>query len=492
MAQLPMWGPDPAKTGPSSASGGLWITPEELAAPDALPPAESDLAELAAKFSAHSGGDLSKELSADLALEIVLNEIVEQACLATGATGAAIVLERDGELVCRASAGANAPELGVRLDTETGLSGACVKTRLIQRCDDAQSDPRADVEASRLLGVRAVIILPLLRSDRLLGVFEVFSSRPAAFGERDQRTLEALAQRTLKNLQRASEPLVVAAPEVTPPVKPLEERRFAEWERPEQQLADLYVPEVGQSRVRQVDGVTLALGVVVFACAVLLSTLVGLHFGRERAVVGSAHVRKAASGPINPQPNNPSVSNGAAASTGNQNEGMPNSTTAAGPSAAGAQKAGTSVAQTGTRPSVAPAGGLLVYDNGKEVFRMLPSASGGKQDAKGGEVERASSVEAAPAFPLSPDAVESSLLRRVEPEYPEEARKQGIQGPVVLDVHIGKDGAVQDVNLVSGQSILADAATSAVKQWRFKPHSVDGREVEMQTRVTLRFTLPTP
>ena len=54
--------------------------------------AESDLGELAALFAAHSGGGLSAEVSTDLALEIVLNEIVEQACLATGATGAAIAL----------------------------------------------------------------------------------------------------------------------------------------------------------------------------------------------------------------------------------------------------------------------------------------------------------------------------------------------------------------------------------------------------------------
>src|SRR5579864_3997087 len=128
MAHLPMWGPDPERPEPSTAPSGLWIPADELASADPSLGPESDLAELAAKFSAHSGGGLSKELSADLALEIVLNEIVEQACLATGATGAAIVLERDGEFVCRATAGSNAPELGVRLDTEAGLSGACVQT----------------------------------------------------------------------------------------------------------------------------------------------------------------------------------------------------------------------------------------------------------------------------------------------------------------------------------------------------------------------------
>ena len=123
---------------------------------------DSDFADLAARFAAHSGGGLSAELSADLALEIVLNEIVEQACLATGATGAAVVLPRDGEMMCRASSGHTAPELGSRFDTASGLSGECVKTHRTVRCDDVRVDPRADSEASQRLGVRSVMVMPLL------------------------------------------------------------------------------------------------------------------------------------------------------------------------------------------------------------------------------------------------------------------------------------------------------------------------------------------
>src|SRR5271163_500280 len=164
---------------------------------------ESDLGELAALFAAHSGGNFSPEVSAELALDIVLHEIVEQACLATGATGAAIILERDGDLVCRASSGANAPELGARLGSESGLTAQCIRTRQVQRCYDAQADPRADAEASRNLGVRSVMILPLLRNGGMAGLLEVFSSKPGAFGERDELRLEGLALHVLKNLERA-------------------------------------------------------------------------------------------------------------------------------------------------------------------------------------------------------------------------------------------------------------------------------------------------
>jgi periplasmic protein TonB len=93
---------------------------------------------------------------------------------------------------------------------------------------------------------------------------------------------------------------------------------------------------------------------------------------------------------------------------------------------------------------------------------------------------------------LAPGLAEGNLLYRVEPDYPEEARRQGVQGPVVLDLHISKDGLVQGVDLVSGQPLLVQAATTAVKQWRFRTRYVNGNEVEMQARITLHFALPAP
>lgn len=105
-------------------------------------------------------------------------------------------------------------------------------------------------------------------------------------------------------------------------------------------------------------------------------------------------------------------------------------------------------------------------------------------------MQGATAAQPAEIIKLSPDAAEHSLIYRQEPEYPEEARRQGIEGPVVLDVRVGGDGAVQNASLVSGQEILGKAAIAAVKQWRFKPHYSQGRPAEMQTRVTLNFRLP--
>jgi protein TonB len=60
----------------------------------------------------------------------------------------------------------------------------------------------------------------------------------------------------------------------------------------------------------------------------------------------------------------------------------------------------------------------------------------------------------------------------------------------VLSVRIAQNGSVQSVTQLSGPPLLAQAATDAVKQWRFKPHLVGGRRAEMQTKITLDFRLP--
>ncbi len=504
------------------------------------PGKESDLGELAALFAAHGGAALSAEVSSDLALEIVLNEIVEQACLATGATGAAIVLVKDGEMVCRASSGVNAPDLGAPLSSESGLTAECIKTRQLQRCDDAQADPRADAEASRSLGVRSVMILPLLRNGEMAGLLEVLSPRPGAFGDRDELTLEALAHRILKNLERASEPLSLASSAATagpadvaaaqnPPVAPvlpmpaeaedshadpaisLSTEEDASRKTVNEEIEDQVPPEVAEQSVRAgFDVVTLALAAAVVACAVLLGTLVGVRLGwRKAAAMHGQGTKSASSAGLN-APNsvqNITPQEGVAQTGAEHRTNAGSASASAGANAKGAvgEKknaaglAGTTA--TGSKDSFPPAGSLLVYENGKEVFRMPPAAEGeaakatrangsGVQSATPGQVQRASAVEPANIVELAPEVAEGSLLHRVEPEYPEEARQQGIQGAVVLEVRIGRDGAIQDVKLVSGQPLLADAAIAAVKQWRFKPRMVKGRPVEMQTRVTLNFRMP--
>ena len=431
---------------------------------------------------------MSPELSAGLALDVVLNEIVEQACRATGATGAAVILERDGEMVCRASTGGNAPELGARLSRERGLTAECIKTRQAQRCDDAQADPRADVEASRSLGVRSVVVLPLIRNGDLAGILEVFSSRIGAFGERDELTLEALANRILKNLERGSEPYSTAAQNPVMPAAPisgseLEDQAGSSSVKEKESEAG---PEAVERSTRTgLDVVTFALGVVVVGCAVLLGTLVGLRLGWRRTAAVRGQVTNSASGAA------VGVRKAAEAS------GAKVAANAGSKSTGGDAKNGLVPPRppvAGPKDSLPSPGGLLVYENGKEVFRMPPTAEEREatngSSTHGAAVQQASDVGQAGPLQVAPEVAEGSLLHRVEPDYPEQARQQQIQGPVVLDVRTRRDGTIQELKLLSGQRLLADAAIAAVKQWRFRPHLVKGEPVEMQTTVTLNFKLP--
>jgi len=159
-----------------------------------------DLSRLVSTLAAHGGGTIS----ADLALDLVLNEVVKHACLVTGASAAAIALVREDEMVCRATTGAEAPDLGVRLDTRTGLSGACVLTREVQHCNDTESDPRVNLEVSRRLGVRSVLVVPLLNDKELVGIFEIFSPEANHFGDPDVLTVKSLANEVIQNLKKAS------------------------------------------------------------------------------------------------------------------------------------------------------------------------------------------------------------------------------------------------------------------------------------------------
>lgn len=128
-------------------------------------------------------------------LDAALQLLAERAQYITGATGAAIALRRGqyNDMLCRASVGSNAPELGALLSMEYGLSGESVRMRQTQRCDDAGRDPRVNSEACRQLGIASVVIMPIVCEEQAIGVFELFSGRPHAFEERDFSAMHRLA-----------------------------------------------------------------------------------------------------------------------------------------------------------------------------------------------------------------------------------------------------------------------------------------------------------
>jgi protein TonB len=91
---------------------------------------------------------------------------------------------------------------------------------------------------------------------------------------------------------------------------------------------------------------------------------------------------------------------------------------------------------------------------------------------------------------MSADTTEI-VSHRVKPGYPTLARQMKVQGSVILQALISRDGAIQDLHVVSGPPILASAAQEAVKQWRFKPHYSGAEAVETQAKITVNFTIST-
>jgi len=77
----------------------------------------------------------------------------------------------------------------------------------------------------------------------------------------------------------------------------------------------------------------------------------------------------------------------------------------------------------------------------------------------------------------------------VAPKYPKEARKEHVEGVVRLHVIIGKDGSPHDIKLISGDSLLVDAAIEAVRQWRYAPATLNGNPVEIDFTIDVMFQL---
>ena len=380
--------------------------------------------ELTRLLGQHGAGSGSE----DLALDILLHEVASQACSETNAAGAAIALLRSGEFVCRATAGKHTPDLGCHLSDDSGLSGACIQSREVQRCNDSETDTRVDAAACRRLGVRSVVVVPLLLEREVIGVLEAFSPHPNIFNDADIRALLTLSRRIMDTMIVPSEKeesdspsMLLAGDEATPPPNR--------------------------------DPWITVLGVLILIVALLLGWVLG-HRGISRTVEGD----KAQSN----------------ASVPTKSDVPANETSS---SVTSTQSVARDVPAVATTIQKAPAtnpGGLVVYENGKLVFQVKPTP--GDQHPI--------------AVQVPPSAVNSFLVDRVEPQYPELARQAHIQGAVVLQVEVNEKGTVQELRALSGDTQLVMAAAEAVRQWRFKPYAPRGEALDFQTQVTVDFKLP--
>ncbi len=452
----------------------------------------------------------------DLALDLVLNELVVRAAKATRAGSAALALARGEELVCRAATGPLAPDLGVPLSTRDGLSGACLQTRQPQLSVDTELDPRVDPAVSRHLGIHSILIVPvfdltdkdLTDKDRtgkdlndndsndqhaqVSGLLEVFSATPAAFSDSDQKLLESFAEACARIRRAAIElsqrpPAATAVlpeivlPEIVPPdvrmnTVPSEFNPSALVPPafpPPDAIAESSLPtRRPPHHPRTLEVWTLVLGTLAIVATLAVSFLIGSRIGWLRTSASSAQIS------LPPTISKPGES----------------------PKFGAAPKP----ARTKTKPAAPASDELVVYEKGKVIFRMkptptkpdwpqhLPANSVAARQSSDGIIEASSTTKVAPSHSvwLAPAQAEARLLIRAEPHYPPEAIAAHRAGNVVLEVQVAEDGSVSNVRTLSGDPELAAAAAEAVRHWRYQPYRRHDHPAQFQTDVTLSFALP--
>lgn len=401
-----------------------------------------DIKEIARKIAAHGGG----AASLDLAFDLVLHGIVEQARAVSGATGAAIALVRDNQMVCRATSGENAPDLGVSVDAASGLTAICIRTGTVQRSLDTETDPGVDPETCQRLGARSMLVIPLTDSNGTFGVLQLFSSSSYAFGEQEMGTLLRLADQVAENrralLQGAEAGVKPESVQVSRPNEMKPKRRVEIESSSEGLPSHIAFPKSNEPW-------TAVLFLLVIGAAISLGIVVGWSHGRKSAstvqVPRQSHVAVLEG---SQQPAKLSAQQVASESTGSVSP--------------------SSSFHNDVKSAAVPAGGLVVTQNGKVIYRS-PESTGRESPKQVLETLRS-----------------RELIHRVEPDYPPKARAQHIEGSVILDVEIAEDGSVTNTEVVSGNPLLVPAAVQAVRQWQYQADPGG----TSRTRVTLLFGLP--
>lgn len=477
----------------------------------------------------------------DLALDLVLNELVVRAADATNATAAALALQRRDQMVCRAATGLHAPDLGTPLDTRNGLSGACVRTRSAQLSADTESDPRVDPAISRRLGIRSMLVVPVFdhevktgnQKPPLIGVLEVFSPFADTFTQQAQALLLDFSDECARICRVAANLKVRAPAEMIPldeePISSdaadtkLETSAASTKDggtgaRPvhsQPKRASLFTDSGDDNKSNEEAGLnsdselllpdttdedlpppvahprqpyevwTLILGSLVIVAAALFSFMIGSRIGWLR----SAEPTSTNSSPIAQSEAQPGPTASSPANSPTQSLTKDSVKTDRSSSDHSSHPASSS-AKTKTSAS---SDELVIYDKDKVIFRMKPAPAEKQASTQAADTKptQTPSTKSPPrTLWLAPAQAESRLLSRVEPQYPADALADHRSGNVILEVHVAEDGRVSAVRTLNGDPLLAAAAAQAVRNWRYEPYRAKDQPSKFQTDVTLTFSLP--
>ena len=119
--------------------------------------------------------------------------VLERITKLTNTHSAAFEMVEGDEMVYKATFGTMATPVGLRLKMHNSLSGLCVLSGEVLRCNDTETDPRVDLEACRKVNARSMVVTPLIHAGKAVGVLKIMSKEPEAFSERDIQTLQLMA-----------------------------------------------------------------------------------------------------------------------------------------------------------------------------------------------------------------------------------------------------------------------------------------------------------
>ena len=452
----------------------------------------------------------------DWSLEAVLQQIAEAAQTITCADGAAIAMWRDDAVICQGRAGDMAPQLGSQLDTQSGISGQCLRTGWSLRCDDTNTDTRVNAEVCRTLGLRSLAVVPVGRRPAVSGVLEAFSGLPYAFRNNQLELLEELAELVLAAQRRAAETPAPgisrrSSSDMVPASRWVETSR--QLRRQALKQAKTLLAAVGKSwrtpkawrlpkRWVAAQG-WLKQGHLVVGVAAL--ALLGWLLFRGKG----DHSSQAA---VDPATSNLTASRPASVSAPVTVEAEPVAAMHARNvkkvrsskliMASKTEKTPPPDAEVVTHVQAPPHSDLAIVekpiavsatpknqDADGENAPVLASASTGSEHALEGVLSAPPPLPQ-PLLPVSKGLTEGVLVRKIDPIYPPLARTMRLEGAVKLQATVAEDGTVRDVKVVSGPPMLAHAAQEAVTRWRYRPFLLNGKPVAMRTEIKVDFKLP--
>ena len=467
--------------------------------------------------------------------------------------GIALMVREGASLVCRASNGAAAPEIGSRMPVEQTFLGLCVTLKKPQSCEDADSDIRVENATYGRLKPKSIVAVPVRAGQDVIAVLAGFSSAPNAFSNTQVAILRTVADsisRPVQQLPMSPEPPaqpapkmeswasssqeravkpepqpVAAAPAPPPPPKPPEVAptltaeptapapSFAKPQEELLTLADNFVPA---RRVPEPPRVSAPaprvmtfpvprsfdipraqprrfspawLRITGITAACLLCALATAGWYTSRV------------------PESPRVYFAAVP--------RPMITPAPPPTPVIAPAPEVAAAPVAARPSspepkehaavathAEPQASKVALAEPAPIEAVALKPLPHREPASAAAEAPTLALNAAPGLPalVAPHAeapkihqsvaVPARLEYRVSPDYPSAALKRRVSGQVLLSLHIRKDGSVAEVKVVSGDSLFRDSAVAAAKHFHYAPATLDGQLVEASAQVLLKFELP--